>query len=674
MTDVRWRQAVDGIAAADSELRVNLDRATGGCSTWSGRRRTACAPDTAPPWTAGAAPCGAGRAGSSGRCPRAAARRARPAPRVRRRQDRRAGARQWPARLARDLQGRTRARSTTRSSTRAPGASGARQPGQERDAGQRLGALPERTAGRLRGAARSSRLSAGWRSAPTSSAARTRWPTRTSTTTSRRAAGEWWARSDRRQLGFAPARRRVPGAQAVHVELAGRPTAGRRTATRAVWPSTSPTASTTTSRRTRSASTPRRAASTRASTRSWSRPTTGAPGDGLRNNATMFTPPDGRSPRNGLRLVRAERLPRRSTRPTTERSSTTSTRTGSRAGSSTTPAARRALNSAKAGAIGEGWSDCYAKDCLVGQFSAARYGTAGEIEIGGYTDNNAPHDPCPGNGLPGRGPGRVLPGGRQGRIGRVHLRRLRQGLRGARRCTPTVRSGPRHCGICASRSASPDARRLITKGMRLSPPEPTFLDMRDAILLADQARGAAPAVTQIWGVFAERGMGCFATWRRPVQDISTPPGRAPRAGRSRGRMTDTATGTRSRARGRHRRAGQRAGQRVGTSRGDGAYSRRRPSARGTRASSSVPPGYNRVMRAVAVPSAGQSASTSPLRRNWAAVLGRGAGDPGTRRRRIRRPGLRAGRGGGPAGSRPRGRRWARRPASRWWWRCRRPST
>ena len=42
--------------------------------------------------------------------------------------------------------------------------------------------------------------------------------------------------------------------------------------------------------------------------------------------------------------------------------------------------------------------------------------------------------------------------------------------------------------------------------MRLSPPEPSFLDMRNAILLAHEGDD-----TDVWQVFQDRGMGYFAS-------------------------------------------------------------------------------------------------------------------------------------------------------------------
>ena len=87
------------------------------------------------------------------------------------------------------------------------------------------------------------------------------------------------------------------------------------------------------------------------------------------------------------------------------------------------------------------------------------------------------------------------------------------------------------------------ARRLITSGMRLAPPEPSMVDMRDAILLAesDPTRRAA-----LWSVFAARGLGYFAFSEdgddnAPRESFAQPP--PPGAGGAvRGRVTDRDSG------------------------------------------------------------------------------------------------------------------------------------
>jgi hypothetical protein len=78
------------------------------------------------------------------------------------------------------------------------------------------------------------------------------------------------------------------------------------------------------------------------------------------------------------------------------------------------------------------------------------------------------------------------------------------------------------------RLGSREAESLVTRAMELAPYNPSFLDMRNAILVADTAvfRGADhPA---IWRVFARRGMGFYAGSfgagdTRPAASSAMPP-------------------------------------------------------------------------------------------------------------------------------------------------------
>jgi hypothetical protein len=77
------------------------------------------------------------------------------------------------------------------------------------------------------------------------------------------------------------------------------------------------------------------------------------------------------------------------------------------------------------------------------------------------------------------------------------------------------------------------ARALVTDGLRLAPGNPTYLDMRNAILQADLNRGFGDR-DRIWAVFAARGMGFRASTTgnldtAPVQDFSLPPSVQPPA-------------------------------------------------------------------------------------------------------------------------------------------------
>jgi hypothetical protein len=55
------------------------------------------------------------------------------------------------------------------------------------------------------------------------------------------------------------------------------------------------------------------------------------------------------------------------------------------------------------------------------------------------------------------------------------------------------------------------ALQLVTDGLKLSPPNPTFLQARDAILLADRVDTGGENQFELWTAFAKRGMGVKAS-------------------------------------------------------------------------------------------------------------------------------------------------------------------
>ena len=55
------------------------------------------------------------------------------------------------------------------------------------------------------------------------------------------------------------------------------------------------------------------------------------------------------------------------------------------------------------------------------------------------------------------------------------------------------------------------AMQLVVDGLKLQPCNPTFLDARDAILLADQNNNGGANQCEIWSAFAKRGMGVSAS-------------------------------------------------------------------------------------------------------------------------------------------------------------------
>jgi hypothetical protein len=206
-----------------------------------------------------------------------------------------------------------------------------------------------------------------------------------------------------------------------------------------------------------------------------------------------------------------------------------------------------ALDAHHSGAMGEGWSDWYAMDYLVERDFAPDTVTVGEVTLDRYLGNGEPtirtegldcpvaptSTDCPGGHDTGADGGytlgdmaRVADGAQvhaDGEIWAQTLWDLRDALGGA------------------------TARELITQAMRVSPDNPSFLDMRNAILQADQAVSGGAAETAIWQVFADRGMGYFADVQdandtTPVESFATPPDPGDGVGSLSGKVTDAVTG------------------------------------------------------------------------------------------------------------------------------------
>jgi hypothetical protein len=205
-----------------------------------------------------------------------------------------------------------------------------------------------------------------------------------------------------------------------------------------------------------------------------------------------------------------------------------------------------ALSSPHSGAMGEGWSDWYASDLQVRDLLKTDTAAPGEIDAGDYSDAdlhklrtqaldcpvNTTDAACPGGAETAAGGytlgdfGKVFAGGPEvhadGEIWAETLWDLRRAL------------------------GSDVAETLVTGGMRLSPPEPSMLDMRNAILAAEQAGGGG-LHDEVWEVFRTRGMGYFAAAddgadTAPAEDFSAPPAPGAPKGAVAGRVIDSASG------------------------------------------------------------------------------------------------------------------------------------
>ncbi|WP_053226973.1 M36 family metallopeptidase [Solirubrobacter soli] len=353
------------------------------------------------------------------------------------------------------------------------------------------------------------------------------------------------------------------------------------------------------------------------------------PNAGHINNANMLTLPDGRSPTMQMYLFAGSGF--RAMNGGDDGSVLYHEYTHGLSNRLITDAAGRgALNSPQAGAMGEGWSDWYAKDFLVSQFPALNTAAQNEVDMGSYTDAT-PHTlrtqgldcpvaatiACPGAGSAGAGGytygdfGRIDSGPEVHADGEIWAETLWD-LRDA-------------VGAVA-------ARRLITDGMRLTPPEPSFLDARNGILLADQAAGGTQRAT-IWGVFRTRGMGYYATadpaTGAPAQDFSAPPAAGDPRGTITGSITDAVTGARI---GGAKVAinGLAAGpdRLATTTDGSGNYAITGVPARIFPSLVISAPGYDPVSVPVTVPASAAAIVNRPLTRNWAALPGGAIVTPG----------------------------------------------
>jgi hypothetical protein len=222
----------------------------------------------------------------------------------------------------------------------------------------------------------------------------------------------------------------------------------------------------------------------------------------------------------------------------------------------------QALNAPQAGAMGEAWSDWYAMDYLAGEGWQVDTAADGEVLLSSYISGGTTGslreaamdcrvgsaDPaCAGGGFTYADYGRVIGDygpevHADGEIWGQTLWDLRDALIAA-----AVDGG----GTAADGIAT--ARLLVTEGMRLSPEEPSFLDMRDAILAANVADETADEPTRearralLWSVFAGRGMGWYAEtldgWDpAPVANFDLPPDESGGPATVSGTVTDAVTG------------------------------------------------------------------------------------------------------------------------------------
>jgi extracellular elastinolytic metalloproteinase len=203
------------------------------------------------------------------------------------------------------------------------------------------------------------------------------------------------------------------------------------------------------------------------------------------------------------------------------------------------------LGPVQAGAMGEGWSDWYAMDDLVATgLQPDRRRTADVVLFqydgeGVFLDRTEPID-CTVGSTSAR-----CTGGATGHTGGYTYADYAD-VGGGAEVHDDGEIWSQTLWDLRDALGSSRTESLVTRAMELSPGNPSFLDERNAILMADTAVFGGSNHRAIWRVFAARGMGFYAGALggddvAPGADFHAPP-RHPATGTLTGRVTDRDSG------------------------------------------------------------------------------------------------------------------------------------
>jgi extracellular elastinolytic metalloproteinase len=247
------------------------------------------------------------------------------------------------------------------------------------------------------------------------------------------------------------------------------------------------------------------------------------------NNATMYTPPDGTPGRMSLYLFRRDRAHPEA--PTADAADDATVvfheyTHGMSGRLVTMPDGTEALYGSQSGAMSEGWSDWYALDDLVANGYQPDSGAV-DVPVGVWISGGVGERPQFADCLPAsRGPACDAP--KRGSAGAGGFTYGDYGhIAGVPEAHADGEIWLQTLWQLRSVLGSPATESLVTRAMELSPQAPTFLEERDAILIADAVVFGGAHHDQIWRVFARRGMGFFASSgstfdTRPIQSFSMP--------------------------------------------------------------------------------------------------------------------------------------------------------
>ena len=207
---------------------------------------------------------------------------------------------------------------------------------------------------------------------------------------------------------------------------------------------------------------------------------------------------------------------------------------------------RSTLGGVQAGAMGEGWSDWYAMDFLVRKGLATDRAGRSDVVLFPYDgkgvslDRTEPMDCKVGQ------PTTPCKGGETGHPGGYTYADYGNVI-GFPEVHGDSEIWSQTLWVLRSKLGSTRSEALVTRAMELAPGNPSFLDMRNAILLADTSLYQGRHHAAIWKVFADRGMGFYAGSlgggdSSPGADFHQPPA-SPGLASISGRVTRASDGT-----------------------------------------------------------------------------------------------------------------------------------
>jgi hypothetical protein len=202
------------------------------------------------------------------------------------------------------------------------------------------------------------------------------------------------------------------------------------------------------------------------------------------------------------------------------------------------------LGQIQGGAMGEAWSDWFAADSLVSDGLEIDKKGKADLDIYLYDGAGAPLIRTEGIDCTPSSPKSRCPGGLSGSTGYTY------DDYGNIFGMPEVHADGEIWGqtlwSLRDKIGSRATQSIVTRAMELAPANPSFLDMRNALLLADTAHNHGKFRQKIWNTFASRGMGFFAGSlggddAHPAASFKAPPAKVEK-GLLTGTVTDSASG------------------------------------------------------------------------------------------------------------------------------------